>query len=78
MAEIFAKYEIPYEGIYEVRRFDPATNTLEPEPAEGSSPSSTSHLRINSANARGGWLRRMMVRRSGADRVAARSGRPAG
>jgi len=34
MAEVFAKYEIPYEGIYEVRRFDPLTNTLEPEAVE--------------------------------------------
>jgi hypothetical protein len=34
MAEVFAKYEIPYEVIEEVRRYDPVTNTLEPEPVE--------------------------------------------
>jgi hypothetical protein len=31
---IFKRYEIPYEAIHEVRRFDPATGQMEPEPLE--------------------------------------------
>lgn len=31
---IFTKYEIPYEAIHVVRRFDPATGVMEPEGAE--------------------------------------------
>jgi hypothetical protein len=31
---IFTRYEIPYERIVAVRRFDPATGVLEPEPIE--------------------------------------------
>ncbi|MGA2512624.1 MAG: nickel-binding protein [Candidatus Limnocylindrales bacterium] len=38
MAEVFAKYEIPYDAIYEVRRFDPATNKLKPEPVAANVP----------------------------------------
>lgn len=34
LLEILAKYEIPYEAVYEVRRFDPVTGRLEPERAE--------------------------------------------
>jgi hypothetical protein len=32
VVDIFKKYDIPYEAIYEVRRFDPATGQLEVEP----------------------------------------------
>lgn len=31
---IFAKYEIPYEALHEVRLFDPATGELEAAPME--------------------------------------------
>jgi len=34
VVEIFKKYEIPYDAIHEVRRFDPATAEMEPEPIE--------------------------------------------
>jgi Nickel responsive protein SCO4226-like len=34
VVDVFRKYDIPYEGIYEVRWFDPATGVLEPEPIE--------------------------------------------
>ena len=30
VVEVFEKYEIPYEAIHEVRRFDPATGEMEP------------------------------------------------
>jgi hypothetical protein len=32
MLAIFAKYQIPYEVIHEVRMFDPAIGTMEPTP----------------------------------------------
>jgi len=32
--EIFKKYEIPYETLHEVRRFDPATGLMEHAPVE--------------------------------------------
>lgn len=32
LLDLFAKYEIPYETVYEVRLFDPATGRLEAEP----------------------------------------------
>jgi hypothetical protein len=32
--DIFTRYEIPFENLYEVRQFDPVTGTLEPEPAK--------------------------------------------
>jgi hypothetical protein len=32
LRDIFTKYEVPYELIHEVRRFDPSTGLLEPEP----------------------------------------------
>ena len=32
VVEIFKKYEIPCDAIHEVRRFDPATGKMEPEP----------------------------------------------
>ena len=34
VVEIFKKYEIPHEAIFEVRLFDPATGLLEVEPVE--------------------------------------------
>ena len=34
LVAIFKQYEVPYEAIYEVRHFDPATGQLEPAPAE--------------------------------------------
>ncbi len=34
VVEVFKKYEIPYEAIHEVRRFDPATGEMEPAPTE--------------------------------------------
>ncbi len=34
LVAIFRQYEIPYETIHEVRRFDPATAQLEPAPIE--------------------------------------------
>ena len=34
VVEVFKKYEIPYEAIHEVRRFDPATGVMEPAPVE--------------------------------------------
>jgi hypothetical protein len=34
LVEIFTKYEVPYEAIHEVRRFDPATGLMEPAPVE--------------------------------------------
>ena len=33
LLELFAKYEIPYEAIYEVRLFDPAIGRLEAQPS---------------------------------------------
>jgi hypothetical protein len=36
--EVFKKYEIPYEAIHEVRRFDPATGKMEPAPMETKAP----------------------------------------
>jgi len=32
--EILKKYEIPYEVVHEVRRFDPTTGLMEPAPVE--------------------------------------------
>lgn len=32
VVEIFKKYEIPYDAVHEVRRFDPATGHMEPAP----------------------------------------------
>lgn len=37
--EILKKYEIPYEVVQEVRRFDPATGLMEPAPVEAKAPS---------------------------------------
>jgi hypothetical protein len=34
LVAVFKRYEIPYEAIHAVRRFDPATGELEPEPVE--------------------------------------------
>ncbi len=34
LADLFVKYEIPYEMIHGVRHFDPMTAQLEPEAAE--------------------------------------------
>jgi hypothetical protein len=34
LLDLFAKYEIPYQAVYEVRLFDPATGRLEPQPSE--------------------------------------------
>jgi hypothetical protein len=34
IVEIFKKYEIPYDAIHEVRRFDPATGQMEAVPTE--------------------------------------------
>jgi hypothetical protein len=34
VVEVLNKYEIPYEAIQEVRRFDPATGVMEPAPVE--------------------------------------------
>jgi hypothetical protein len=34
IVEILQRYSIPYEAIYEVRRFDPALGTMEPSPVE--------------------------------------------
>ena len=34
LLDLFVKYEIPYEAIYEVRLFDPATGRLEAQPSE--------------------------------------------
>jgi len=31
LADLFVKYQVPVENIHEVRQFDPATGTLEPE-----------------------------------------------
>ena len=31
VVEIFTKYQIPYDALHEVRRFDPATAAFEPE-----------------------------------------------
>jgi hypothetical protein len=32
LLDLFAKYEIPYAAVYEVRLFDPATGRLEAQP----------------------------------------------
>jgi hypothetical protein len=37
--EIFKKYEIPFEVVHEVRRFDPTTGLMEPAPFEAEVPS---------------------------------------
>jgi hypothetical protein len=34
IVEILQRYSIPYEAIYEVRRFDPALGVMEPSPVE--------------------------------------------
>ncbi|MDA8204366.1 MAG: hypothetical protein M0Z49_16740 [Chloroflexi bacterium] len=36
LLDLFAKYEIPYEAVYEVRLFDPAIGRLEPQPSADS------------------------------------------
>ena len=38
VAEVFTKYQIPYDAIHEVRHFDPATARLEPEPEQAKIP----------------------------------------
>ena len=37
LAEIFKKHDIPFDSIWEVRLFDPATGQLEAEPAKATS-----------------------------------------